>query len=237
MRASRPAFTSASLAVLALGFVLGPAAAQAPASSRPGAPTVLPGSAPAAADAVDVTDRRAVIERANAWLNSVNVLTGDFVQTGQDGRRFSGKLYLSKPGRLRFEYEPPATLEVIADGSSVAIRDRKLATQDLVGIGQTPLKFLLRESLDLSRDTNVLGVAPAGETVSVRLEDRATFGGTSRITLFFDRSSFALRRWTIRDPQGFETNVSLANLDTRTRPPASLFRINYDVQRDSNSNR
>ena len=81
-----------------------------------------------------------------------STLAGDFVQIGGDGRRLAGKLYLQRPGKIRFEYDAPATIEVVADGSSVAVRDRKLATQDLYSIAQTPLKFLLRDRIDLGQD-------------------------------------------------------------------------------------
>jgi hypothetical protein len=75
-------------------------------------------------------NQRALIDRVNVYLMSIQLLTGDFVQVGSDGRRVEGKLYLQKPGRIRFEYNPPSPIELIADGSSVVVRDRKLMTQD-----------------------------------------------------------------------------------------------------------
>jgi outer membrane lipoprotein-sorting protein len=93
-------------------------------------------------------DAAGAIQRANAWFNSSPTMVADFVQIGADGRRTQGQLFVLKPGRLRFEYASPATLEIIADGTSVAVRDRKLATQDVYFISQTPLKFLLKEMGD-----------------------------------------------------------------------------------------
>ena len=133
-----------------------------------GAPLQLPSAKPAAAAAaiansavpakIATVDAATAITRANAYFNNTTTLVGDFVQIGADGRRSEGKLYVQKPGRLRFEYAAPATLEIVADGKSVAIRDRKLATQDLYFIWQTPLKFLLSPQIDLARDTKVLDV-------------------------------------------------------------------------------
>ena len=88
----------------------------------------------------------------------MTTLTGNFVQIGPDGRRIGGKLTLAKPGRLRFDYDQPSPLEIVADGTSVAVKDRKLGTQDLYFISQTPLKFLLREKIDLARDLTVTDV-------------------------------------------------------------------------------
>ena len=128
---------------------------------------------------------------------------------------------------MRFDYRPPVTMEVVADGTSVAIRDSKLATQDLYAIGQTPLKFLLKERMDLAKDSIVTGYSTKGDILSVRIEDRSTLGGTSKITLNYDLSANVLRQWVVIDPQGYETSVSLYNLDTQRQPDPKNFVINY----------
>jgi outer membrane lipoprotein-sorting protein len=177
---------------------------------------------------VATPDAATAVKRANAYLNSVNTLVSDFVQTGADGRKISGKLYVHKPGKLRFEYARPSPLEIVADGTSVAIRNRRLNTQDVYFINQTPLKFLLKGNIDLARDTKILDVTSAGDMTSIRIEDRATLGGTSRITLVFQTSDFTLVRWTVNDAQGGDTMVALSNVDLQQRPDPSLFRINHE---------
>src|SRR6185503_6858192 len=122
-------------------------------------------------------------------------LVGNFEQIGGDGRRLTGNLYLQRPGKVRFDYDSPATLEVIADGTSVAVRDSKLATQDIYPIGQTPLKFLLRDRIELGRDLKVTDAAPEAEGVRIAIEDESTLGGTSKITLYFDKDVTDLSRW------------------------------------------
>ena len=170
----------------------------------------------------------AAIDKANAYLNSAANLIADFVQVGADGRRSEGKLYVKRPGRLRFEYAQPATLEIVADGTSVAIKDRKLATQDMYFISQTPLKFLLKERIDLRRDVKILAVSENKNGVVISIEDKATFGGTSLIKLIFDPKTFALKQWQVTDPQGYETLVSLFNVDLTQAPESALFRINNE---------
>jgi outer membrane lipoprotein-sorting protein len=184
--------------------------------------------APAAASPTEPLSERAGVDLLNAYFNSFNSMTGDFIQVGADGRRYEGKLYIQRPGRMRFEYNAPATIEIIADGTSVAIRDRKLATQDLYTIGQTPLKFLLKERIDLARDTTVKRVTTARDALNVEIEDKATLGGTSRITLQFDRTANVLRQWIIVDPQGYETSVAIFNVETQKRFDQRLFAINYE---------
>ncbi|WP_367278246.1 outer-membrane lipoprotein carrier protein LolA, partial [uncultured Alsobacter sp.] len=207
-----------------LGGGTAQAASEAPrAVAIPTAPAAAPQVVPAAIE----TTPEAALQRANAALNALGQMQADFVQTSGNGRRAEGKIYLQKPGRVRFEYLPPATLEIVADGSSVVIRDRKLGTQDLYGIAQTPLKFLLRDKVDLSRDMRLLEINPAPDLVSVTVEDKATFGGTSRIELFFDPRSYALKQWTVTDPQGYQTAVVLRNVDTRRAPDPANFFIDY----------
>ncbi|MCJ2138055.1 outer membrane lipoprotein carrier protein LolA [Methylobacterium sp. J-026] len=195
-------------------------------------PKVAAVGAPAAIDPAEPADAATLLAQANAYFNGIDTLTGSFMQTGADGRRIGGKLTLAKPGRLRFDYEQPSPLQVVADGTSVAVRDRKLNTQDLYFIAQTPLKFLLREKIDLARDLTVIDVANDPGGVRISLEDRATLGGTSKIQLFFDSEMKTLSQWRITDPQGYITTVTLSNLQKGKSVDGSLFFINYGRAED-----
>jgi outer membrane lipoprotein-sorting protein len=175
-----------------------------------------------------VTDRTLIISKINDFFNSNPTMIADFLQITSDGRRSEGQLLVQKPGRMHFEYNPPEKIQIIADGTSVAIRDKKLLIQDVYFIGQTPLKFLLSNHIDLSKDLRVLEVLSNKTSISVLVEDKATFGGTSRINLIFDPSTYQLKQWTIIDPQGYQTLVTLFNLDLKTKPDPSEFKINYE---------
>ncbi len=215
--------------LLSFGLV-GAALAQggAPLNLVPQAPASQAISKQAPVSGKPTMDAPTAIAKANQWFNANLTMVADFVQLGADGKRTDGKLYVQRPGRLRFEYARPATLEIIADGTSVAVRDRKLATQDVYFIGQTPLKFLLKEKIDIAKDTQILDVKADERSVMILIEDKATFGGTSRIRLVFDTANFSLRQWTVTDPQGYETLVSLSNLELAQRPDPTLFKINYE---------
>ncbi|WID94343.1 outer-membrane lipoprotein carrier protein LolA [Bosea vestrisii] len=237
-RAAQRAFPLPPIRPAGLGLPRTEAAAQSvpTASAPPPAqePVVTANNEPRATPAAKPSrpstplSKAEAVERLNAYFNGFSTLQGDFIQFAADGRRFEGKLYIQRPGKMRFEYRPPVTMEVIADGTSVAIRDRKLATQDLYSIGQTPLKFLLKEQMNLEKDTIVTGVSTKGDILSLKLEDRSTLGGTSKITLNFDLAANALRQWVVIDPQGYETSVSVYNLDTQRRPDQKNFVINYE---------
>ena len=172
--------------------------------------------------------QRSIIDRVNAYLTSVQSLVGDFVQVGPDGSRTEGQFYMQKPGRVRFEYDPPSPVELISDGQSLVVRDRKLATQDFYPLSQTPLRFLLADRIDLLRDANLVAVYADDLFVSLVIEERHVIGGTHRLMLMFGAKDFRLRQWTITDPQGYDTTVALYNLDSSRRPDPSLFTINYE---------
>ena len=144
-----------------------------------------------------------------------------FVQNTSNGQRAEGTLSVKRPGQLHFAYAPPSTLEVVSDGRSVAVRDKKLGTNDVYSVRQTPLKFLVQEQVDLARDTKVrdVQISPDG-MVTVLFEDSATFGGTSKITLRFDARANALKQWTVLDAQGYETTVVLSGLNVVRRENA-----------------
>jgi outer membrane lipoprotein-sorting protein len=164
------------------------------------------------------TSPAAAIDRVNGYFNTIEQLTASFVQTSAAGQALSGTLALRRPGQLRFAYAPPSTLEVVSDGRSVAVRDKKLGTNDVYPVGQTPLKFLLKEDFDLARDTQVRDVQTGSDgLVTVKFEDSATFGGTSKISLRFDAKAGRLKGWTVLDPQGFETTVTLSDVEVVQR--------------------
>jgi outer membrane lipoprotein-sorting protein len=217
------------LFAVALSLVLVPFAASAESGPLQLQPSVRKGAAKVApAPAAPTLSPDEVIAKANDYFNSAGTMEADFTQIGGDGRRTDGKLYVDRPGRMRFTYAPPATLEIIADGTSVAVIDRKLHTQDLYFIAQTPLKFLLKDHINLAEDTRILDVTSDKNDASILIEDHQTFGGTSRIRLTFSVEPFALRQWTITDPQGYETMVSLADLDLASKPDPALFRISSE---------
>jgi len=199
-----------------------PAAQNAATPAAAGPPALAAKEEPPPPDKID---RAEAIKRANAFFNASPVLTADFVQIGADGKRSEGKLHVQRAGRVRFEYAQPATLEVVADGAQVLVRDRKLKTQDLYPIDQTPLKFLLKEKIDFEHDVKIVDVNVDDAGVAISVEDKATFGGTSHLKLIFDPKTFKLKQWEIVDPQGYETLLSLFNVDQKRTPDPALFKI------------
>jgi outer membrane lipoprotein-sorting protein len=215
----------------------GPPPASEAAPSRPG---FFPFSfmdkgspAPKTTTAFDAK-QRATLDRISLYLSSVQTMVGNFVQVGPDGGKTQGTFYIQKPGKVRFEYNPPTPIDIIADGSSVVVRDRNLATQDLYPLSQTPLRYLLADRIDILRDTDVISVTSDDTFVTVVIEEKQLVVGTSRLMIMFDAKDLALRQWTVTDPQGLDTTVAVFNLDATKKPDPNLFVINY--QRNTGAN-
>jgi outer membrane lipoprotein-sorting protein len=172
-------------------------------------------------------EQRGIIERVNNYLSTMQILSGKFVQVGPDGRRTQGTFYISKPGKVRFEYDDPSPIELIADGQSVVVRDRNLATQDVYPLSQTPLRFLLADHVDLTKDTSLVAVYADDVFVTVVVEEKNGVVGTSRLMIMFNAKDMQLKQWTVTDPQGYDTTVAVYNLDTSKRPNPDMFKIDY----------
>jgi len=200
----------------------------APTQSNSLFPFKIPGFGDSGTKGNFDANQRALIDRVNMYLMSLQTLIGDFVQVGPDGRRSEGKIYLQKPGRIRFEYNPPSPIELVADGNSVVVRDRKLDTQDLYPLSQTPLRLLLADRIDLLRETNVVSVSADDTFVSLLIEEKQTLGGTHKVLLMFSAKDTQLKQWTVTDPQGYDTTVALYNLDLGKKLDPSMFVINYE---------
>ena len=215
----------------------GPAPAQAPSAAPPAetgqSKGFFPFSMPfekggfGTATAFDAK-QRALLDRISLYLSSVQTMVGNFVQIGPDGGRTEGSFYIQKPGKVRFAYNPPSPIDIVADGSSVVVRDRKLATQDLYPLSQTPLRYLLAGRIDLLRDTDVVSVTADDTFATVVIEEKQLVVGTSRLMMMFDAKDLALKQWTVTDPQGFDTTVAVYNLDFAKKPDPNLFVINND---------
>ncbi|HEY5166387.1 MAG TPA: outer membrane lipoprotein carrier protein LolA [Pseudolabrys sp.] len=177
-------------------------------------------------------EQRAIIDRVNNYLSSMQALSGNFVQVGPDGGRTQGRFYISKPGKVRFEYNDPSSIELIADGQSVVVRDRKLATQDVYPLSQTPLRFLLADHVDLMKDSGLVAVYADDVFITVVVEEKNGVVGTSRLMIMFAAKDMQLKQWTVTDPQGYDTTVAVYNLDTSKRPDPSMFKIDYTQYRN-----
>ena len=172
-------------------------------------------------------NQRSLAAKMSTYLSSISTLSGNFVQVGPNGAKTTGDFVIQKPGKVRFQYDPPSPIDVIADGTTMAIRDRKLATQDIYPLSQTPLRFLLSDRIDLLTDTNVVNVSADDTFATVTIEEKQALIGTSRLTLMFGAKDMQLKQWTVTDPQGYDTTIAVYNLNTTKKADPDMFKIDF----------
>lgn len=165
---------------------------------------------------------KAELDRISTYLNSIRTMKGGFVQIDPDGNVDQGTFAISKPGRMRFEYRPPAPTLIVSDGRRVAVANSKLRTVDDYALDQTPLDIILGDRIDLAGSHEIVGVARQQDSFIVKARSR---GGRAQgnITLTFSEPELELRQWTVIDNQGLVTTVALRDVQTGIDIPGSLF--------------
>jgi outer membrane lipoprotein-sorting protein len=176
-----------------------------------------PGEAPVS-KAVFNDTQKAALDRVSAYLNGIHLLKSGFIQLGPDGQLDQGEFLLEKPGKLRFEYNPPNPTLIVATGGKIYIKNGRLNTVDRYDISDTPLGLLLSDNVDLKTNAAVTGVDIRPDAVVVHAR---TFNNRQQqgvITMVFSNPGIELRQWTVKDNQGGTTEVALRNPETTTGP-------------------
>lgn len=178
----------------------------------------------------DPSSVRQDLARIDAAMNATHSFEGRFTQYGSDGTVSSGKVYLQRPGKLRFDYDPPNALLIVSDGVTLTQLDRKLETEDKVPLSATPLNYFLRSNVNLANDTEVIGLTKDASEMRVTARDGSgEIDGT--ITMVFDARTLALKAWIIGDSFGSETRVQLSNLSYNGQLDPRLFVLRDNSRR------
>ena len=160
------------------------------------------------------------------YLNNMNTLEGDFRQVTENGGSYTGKLHLSRPGKMRLNYDAPSPLLIIADGEWLITYDKELDETNYVSLENTPAEFILRPHIQFDGDVQVVSVVPqSNDTTAVTLVKVAN-PEEGQITLVFSNDPVELKEWTVVDSQGAETHVILSNLQLNKPVSDSLFKFN-----------
>lgn len=168
--------------------------------------------------------QRKLVTDAAAYLQNLKSAKGRFIQTSSRGATSSGTLYLNRPGKARFEYDPQYHMLVVADGRTVGIYDGRLKTFEKGPLGATPLGIFLARKIDLSNDVRVTGVTRTATGFGVSMTDPHGNANGS-LTLDFNSAPLSLLGWTVVDVQGVETKVRISDLTETALDPA-LFVLN-----------
>jgi outer membrane lipoprotein-sorting protein len=162
------------------------------------------------------------LQQIAAALNRIHTMTARFTQVSSDGRTAGGWLWLERPGRMRFEYDPPSPILLIANRFYVYYIDKELAQVSQVGLKSTPAWFLLRDPIRFDDELAVTGFRsyPSWLQLTVMERDHPDLGS---LTMTFSRAPLLLRQWTIIDREGKATTVSLSQEQFGMALDPSLF--------------
>tara|TARA_R110000796_G_scaffold23085_10_gene66424 strand:+ start:1562 stop:2221 length:660 start_codon:yes stop_codon:yes gene_type:complete len=206
--ASLGAITAIATSPFAMGLQATEAAAPAPQVTQPAG--------------LSDADRSRLLERASTALAKVKTASGTFEQLAPDYTESTGRFALSRPGKVRFEYDAPTPLLVVSDGTTVALQDSELETTDRVPLGTTPLALLLDDEIDFATEAEVLDVTTGNGRVAITLRDQSgEMDGT--LTLLMQESDMALTGWRTVDSSGNMTQVQLTDVNYGKRLNPRLF--------------
>jgi outer membrane lipoprotein-sorting protein len=181
-----------------------------------------------AAKSIELTPKQAAsIQEISTYINGFTTLQGDFTQISPKGNKSKGIFYISKPGKMRFEYAPPNPFLIVADGKWLTVKNRKKEKGDQYPLSQTPLRLVLNQGVDLIRDTNILAYEEVDGLATLTLEDKDDVLG-GKLILVFDRKRQALQQWIVVDSKGRQTTVSLENIVAGIDPDPKLFVVKID---------
>jgi outer membrane lipoprotein-sorting protein len=188
-------------------------------------PITSPGAkaaAPAAQSALAPADEM-IVQRIQTYLNNLHTLKAQFIQIAPNGAESRGTAWLERPGRMRFQYDPPTPFLLVAGHGLFVFHDSRLDQTTNIPLGQTPLGILLADHIELTGDgLEVTAVRQLPGEAQITLIRRSSPGEGS-LTLTFSDNPLALRKWTVTDAQQQPTTVELYNVQLGGKFDSSLF--------------
>lgn len=167
----------------------------------------------------------ATIKQIETYFANLTTAEARFLQTSPDGSQSRGQFYLSRPGKLRFEYDKPITDFIVADGLFIYFYDGQLKQQSNAPISTTLADFILRKKLTLSGDLKVTKIQRGGGLLQVTIVQAADPHSGSLVLGFTESPKLELKKWRVRDAAGSITEIDLSNLKRGKSYPGKLFRF------------
>ena len=162
------------------------------------------------------------VVQVESYLNSIKTLSAQFLQVDSDGGITNGRLYLRRPGRIRFEYDDPSPLLIVADGIWLIFHDRELGQVSRYPLYKTPLGVLVDEPVNLREKVEVVRVEQGLGVLRIMVVDRAN-PDEGWIDITFTKPPLLLRQWKVRDAQGSTIELSLTDIRVNQKLDPNLF--------------
>ena len=162
------------------------------------------------------------LKRVAVYLEAIKTLRGGFLQVSSNGRVSSGKIFMSRPGRMRFEYDPPESILMIADGLFFVYIDRDLEQTTHVFLKSTPLSFLVQEKIVFKGNVTVTKIERPPGILQIKIK-KTKEPELGSIQLVFSDKPLLLRKWVVVDTQNIITTVNLTGIQTGIKLDPTLF--------------
>jgi outer membrane lipoprotein-sorting protein len=171
------------------------------------------------------------LQRVAAYLNSIHTMYARFRQAASNGGIATGQLWMARPGRMRFEYDPPNQILLLADMFYVYYVDKELVQMSKVGLKSTPAWLLLRDPITFD-DLIVTRFERGADTLRITVVEKAQPDNGS-LTMVFSDNPLVLRQWSIVDQQRKTTTVSLYDerMDVALDPKLFVYQDPYAASR------
>jgi outer membrane lipoprotein-sorting protein len=144
----------------------------------------------------------------DAYMNSFSLMEGKFIQVAPNGNQSDGVFFISRPGKIRFHFNPPSQVDIIASNGKVAVEDKRVGTQDEYPLSKTPLRYLLADRINLLQPGLVSDVQIGNGLIQVTIVETSNLV-SGKITMTFDVKTYALQRWVVTDAQGGQTSFGI----------------------------
>lgn len=174
------------------------------------------------------------LDAVSSYFNTMTTAEAAFIQSNDDGSQSTGRMYIKRPGRIRFEYDPPNLALVMVGGGQVAVFDPKANAEPVrFPLRHTPLSLVLERTVDLARRDMVMAHTNDGPRTIITLQDpdRAEYG---YIQLVFTDDPMQLRQWIVDDNSGNKTQIALSDWTQDQKMPSILFNIQAEMQKRAN---
>ncbi|HUB12422.1 MAG TPA: outer membrane lipoprotein carrier protein LolA [Acetobacteraceae bacterium] len=165
------------------------------------------------------------LQQVQAYLNAIHTLRAHFLQVAPDGAMSQGTVWLERPGRVRFQYDPPAPFLLVAGGGMLSFEDKSIQQVSQIPLFTTPLSILLADRINLGGPVTVTGIRRLPAQLEVTLV-RTNSPHDGSLTLLFTQNPLTLRQWSVRDAQDRVTHVTLYNIEQGMPLEPSLFHFN-----------
>jgi outer membrane lipoprotein-sorting protein len=194
--------------------------------------TLIPGVSSSQSNSIKFSvEKKSDLQRIEIYLNEMKTLRAEFLQVSSNGAVATGKLLMQRPGKIRFEYDPPSPIMLISDGYFLRYIDKDLEQVTHIWLEDTPIGFLLDDNLKLSGGITVTKFKKNANLLTITLaKSKKPEKGT--VSIIFSDKPLALEKWVIKDAQGITTTITLNNRERPLKIDPRLFELTDETKKE-----